>query len=479
VSARSAARFAVVLLIPALLLLPALACAQVVVGGPPAHRGPAMAPMAPRTLRTGDSLRVPLVVDDVAPGTMLRYTLTGAPSGARVEGGVLRWRATRADDGAAYHIEVRALAGDTALASGTLDVTVVATHRPPVIRPPGDRVVPAGDSLTMPLDVTDPDGDAVSVAVTNVTELAMPPRYDASTNTLAWQAPRGMTTRLYLWRITATDGDGGTATAELHVAVRSQNVAPVCAPMRTYKRDEGERVTISLDADDANGDSLTYLPLATLPNGEMRGASYEWNIPYGFVLPTRQDSTVRFEWRATDPSQASTNGTCVALVTVFRSIAEGPFRSRQAEHRQLVSDVRSELDNYLTRERATRDSVRGATAKRRAVKRASLISALIGGVLQIAKSEDTRRIAAGVSATATVGLAGWETTLDDDAPLNARAEGLAQQRLTLQRALARFLRKYGETVSRETLLGPSYEADRLELYDLLAATGRSIAPPSM
>jgi hypothetical protein len=123
--------------------------------------------------------------------------------------------------------------------------------------------------------------------------------------------------------------------------------------------------------------------------------------------------------------------------------------------------------------------VRGATAKRRAVKRASLISALIGGVLQIAKSEDTRRIAAGVSATATVGLAGWETTLDDDAPLNARAEGLAQQRLTLQRALARFLRKYGETVSRETLLGPSYEADRLELYDLLAATGRSIAPPSM
>jgi hypothetical protein len=324
----------------------------------------------------------------------------------------------------------------------------------------------------LPIEASDPDGDALSVAVSNLTDVSLPPRYDARTGALLWQAPRGTTNRAYQWRVTVSDGDGGSATTEFHVAVRSQNVAPACGPMRTYKRDEGERVEIALDADDANGDSLSYQPAVTLPNGVLHGATYQWTIPYGFVLPTRQDSTVRFEWRATDPSQSQTNGTCVALVTVFRSIAEAPFRARQAQHRQLVADVRSELENYQVRERATRDSVTAVTGKRRAVKRASLVSALVGGLLQIARSEETRRIAAGVSATLTVGLSGWESTLEETGPLSTRAESLAQQRVTLQRALSRFLRKYGDTVSRESLLGPAYDGDHLELFDLLAATGR-------
>ena len=442
---------------------------------------PSLAPIPPRQIQIGDSLRIPIVVDDVPPGTAIELRLDDAPAGARIGGGALRWRPLRADAGSSYRIVVRAMVAGAEVARTAAAVDVLTAHRPPLVRQPTDRVVPAGDSLVVPLDASDPDGDVVSVAVTNVTDAGLPPRYDARTGTLAWQAPHGTTNRVYLWRITASDGDGGSATTELHVAVRSQNVAPVCGPMRTYKRDEGESVDIALDADDANGDSLTYQPMVTLPNATLHGASYQWSIPYGFVLPTRQDSTVRFEWKATDPSQASTNGTCVALVTVFRSIAEAPFRARQAQHRQLISDVRSELENYAVRERATRDSVRSQTTMRRAIKRASLASALVGGLLQIAKSEDTRRIAAGISATFTVGLSGWESTLDDNAALGTRAEAIGQQRATLQRGLSRFLRKYGETVSRDSLLGPTYDADHLELFDLLAATGRvgdSPAPAS-
>jgi hypothetical protein len=265
------------------------------------------------------------------------------------------------------------------------------------------------------------------------------------------------------------DGDGGIATTELHVSVKAQNVAPVCAPLRTYKRDEGEAVEITLDADDANGDSLTYHPLATLPNGALRGSAYQWSIPFGFVSPTRQDSTVRFEWRASDPSAASTSTNCFALVTVFRSIAEEPFRVKQQAHRKLLTDVRSQLTSASEREKATRDSLSGATRKKRNVKRASLVSALVGGLLQIAKSEDTRRIAAGISATFTVGLGGWESTLEDGEPLSKRAEAIAQERVQLQRSLNRFIRRYGETVSREALLGTGYESDYQDLFDLLSA----------
>lgn len=444
----------------------------------PVAAGPSVAPIAVHQVQVGDSLRIPVVVDDAPPGLPLELRLDGAPAGARIDGGAIRWRPLRPDAGARYDMVVRVLSAGREVTRGIATVNVLAAHRPPVIRQPSDRVLPPGDSLVMPIEAVDPDGDALSVAVSNVTDVTLPPRYDARTGTLTWQAPAGTANRAYLWRITVSDGDGGTATADMHVSVRSQNVAPSCGPMRTYKRDEGERVEIALDADDANGDSLTYQPLATLPNAQLRGATYDWTIPYGFVLPSRADSTVRFEWKATDPSRATTASACVALVTVFRSIADEPFRLRQAQHRQLVADVRSELDNYQIRERATRDSVSAITDKRRAVKRASLVSALVGGLLQIAKSEDTRRIAAGVSATMTVGLSGWESTLDDGGPLATRVETISQQRATLQRALSRFLRKYGETVSRESLLGASYDADHLELFDLLASTGRVTTAPA-
>src|SRR6478672_8709373 len=428
---------------------------------------PTIAAIAARQVQIGDSVRIPLIVNDLPVGTVVDFRLDRLPASAKLENGVIRWRPLRADANATYTIGIHALVNGNEVARGSADVTVVDAHRPPIIRQPTDRVIPPGDTLVLPVEASDPDGDVLSVAATNLTDPSLPPRYDRQSGTLVWVAPRGTVNRVNQWRITVNDGDGGTATTELHVSVRAQNVAPVCAPMRSYKRDEGESVEIPLDADDANGDSLTYHPLATLPNGALKGSTYQWSIPYGFVSPTRQDSTVRFEWRATDPSAASTSNNCFALVTVFRSIADEPFRLKQQAHRQLLTDVRAQLANAETRERATRDSLNSASSKKRMVKRASLVSALIGGLLQIAKSEDTRRIAAGISATFTVGLGGWESTLEDGDPLSKRAETIAQERVQLQKVLNRFIRKYGETVSREALLGASYESDYQDLFDML------------
>ena len=430
---------------------------------------PTVAPIAARQVQIGDSVRIPLVVNDLPVGTIVDFRLDRLPDGAKLDGGVIRWRPLRADANASYSIGIHAVVNGNEVARGAAELTVVDAHRPPVIRQPADRVIPPGDTLLLAVEASDPDGDVLSVAATNLTDPSSPPRYDRRTGTLVWTAPRGTTNRVHQWRVTVNDGDGGVASTELHVSVKAQNVAPVCAPLRTYKRDEGEGVEITLDADDANGDSLTYHPLATLPNGALRGATYQWSIPYGFVSPTRQDSTVRFEWRASDPSAATTSSNCFALVTVFRSIAEEPVRVKQQAHRQLLTDVRAQLANATAREKVTRDSLSAATSKKRNVKRASLVSALVGGLLQIAKSEDTRRIAAGISATFTVGLGGWESTLEDGEPLSKRAEAIAQERVQLQRSLNRFIRRYGETVSREALLGASYESDYQDLFDLLSA----------
>ena len=447
--------------------------------GAPTATAPSMAAIPARQVQIGDSVRVPLVVNDLPVGTVVDFRLDRMPTGAKLENGVIRWRPLRADASATYTIGIHALVNGNEVARGSADVTVMDAHRPPIIRQPTDRVIPPGDTLVLPVDASDPDGDVLSVAATNLTDPSQPPRYDRQTGSLVWQAPRGTVNRVNQWRITVNDGDGGTATTELHVSVKAQNVAPVCAPLRTYKRDEGEQVEIALEADDANGDSLAYHPLASLPNGALKGPVYQWSIPFGFVSAARQDSTVRFEWRATDPSSAGTSSNCFALVTVFRSIAEEPFRVKQQAHRQLLTDVRAQLASATSREHVTRDSLAAASSKRRMVKRAALVSALVGGLLQIAKSEDTRRIAAGISATFTVGLGGWEATLEDGEPLSKRAEALAQERVQLQRALHRFLRRYGETVSRDALLGPSYESDYQDLFDMLGGPGRQSSAASI
>ena len=440
---------------------------------------PSLAPIPARQVQIGDSVRIALVVNDLPVGTVVDFRLDRMPASAKLEGGVIRWRPLRQDGNSTYSIGIHALVNGNEVARGAADITVTEAHRPPIIRQPADRVIPPGDTLTLPVEASDPDGDVLSVAAANLTDPSLPPRYDRQSGALVWQAPRGTVNRVHQWRITVNDGDGGTATTELHVSVKAQNVAPVCAPLRTYKRDEGEAVEIALDADDANGDSLTFHPLATLPNGALVGSVYQWRIPFGFVSAARQDSTVRFEWRASDPSSASTSSNCFALVTVFRSIAEEPFRVRQSAHRQLLSDVRAQLVSATAREHATRDSLATATSRKRMIKRASLVSALVGGLLQIAKSEDTRRIAAGISATFTVGLGGWEATLEDGEPLAKRAEAIAQERSQLQRALSRFIRRYGETVSRDALLGTSYDADYQDLFDQLAGPARSAATSIM
>jgi len=261
--------------------------------GTPTVATPTLAPIVARQVQIGDSVRIPLVVNDLPVGTVVDFRLDRLPASAKLESGVIRWRPLRADANATYTIGIHALVNGSEVARGSADLTVADAHRPPIIRQPTDRVIPPGDTLVLPVEASDPDGDVLSVAATNLSDPSAPPRYDRQAGTLVWQAPRGMVNRVYQWRVTVNDGDGGTAATELHVSVKAQNVAPVCAPLRTYKRDEGEAVEVALDADDANDDSLSYRPLQTLPNGTLKGSTYQWSIPTASFR--RRDRTAPYD----------------------------------------------------------------------------------------------------------------------------------------------------------------------------------------
>src|SRR5712671_5993691 len=70
----------------------------------PSVATPSLAPVPSKQVQIGDSVRIPLVVNDVPVGTVVEFRLDRAPATARVENGVFRWRPLRADANATYNI---------------------------------------------------------------------------------------------------------------------------------------------------------------------------------------------------------------------------------------------------------------------------------------------------------------------------------------------------------------------------------------
>src|SRR4051812_42075814 len=186
-------QFRPVFFVPAFALLVARAAAAAqapVQAGAPVAPAPSIAAIPSRTVQIGDSVRIPLVVNDLPVGTVVDFRLDRLPASAKLESGVIRWRPLRADANATYTIGIHALVNGNEVARGSADLMVTEAHRPPIIRQPTDRVIPPGDTLVLPVEASDPDGDVLSVAATNLTDPSLPPRYDRQTGALVWQAPR-------------------------------------------------------------------------------------------------------------------------------------------------------------------------------------------------------------------------------------------------------------------------------------------------
>src|SRR3981189_2923313 len=72
---------------------------------------PTFAPLAARQVQIGDSVRIPLVVNDLPIGSVVEFRLERQPATAKVENGILRWRPLRADANTTYDVGVHALVG--------------------------------------------------------------------------------------------------------------------------------------------------------------------------------------------------------------------------------------------------------------------------------------------------------------------------------------------------------------------------------
>ncbi|MEW8622631.1 MAG: putative Ig domain-containing protein, partial [Candidatus Thiodiazotropha endolucinida] len=180
------------------------------------------------------------------------YNLTTAPAAMSIDAnGLIEWTP---DYLAAGDHPVTVAVQDTLGASGeqSFTLTIADTNRAPVLSPITDVTIEANTTATIDLSATDADGDALTFQVDGLPAFAT--HQDISIDI----APGGSDLGTYS-PVAVTVSDGiDSQSVSFAITVVQGNRIPVITSIPTPFVIEGDEWRYTLEADDPDGDSLTY-----------------------------------------------------------------------------------------------------------------------------------------------------------------------------------------------------------------------------
>ena len=308
------------------------------------NRPPVITNPGSQTNSEGDSVSLASIVSD-PDGDTLSFSATGLPAGLTISASTGEIAGNLSFDSAGVHNVSVTVSDGTDTDNATFTWTVNNVNRPPVITDPVDQTNTVGDSVSLTVAATDPDGDALSFSATG---LPAGLTISASTGEIAGILASGS---VGAYGVVVTVGDGSvTDTASFTWTVKDVNQPPVITSPGNQTNNEGDSVSLTVAATDADGDTLTF-SASVLPGGFTINANtgqIAGSLPFDSagvynVTVTVSDGTdtddAAFTWTVADVnqppvttnpgSQSNSEGDSVSL-TVAATDADGDILSFSA-----------------------------------------------------------------------------------------------------------------------------------------------------
>ena len=196
-------------------------------------------------------------------GDALTYAAANLPSGATFTAGTrtFAWTPSYTQSGS-YTVTFSVDDGLGGTDSEAVVITVANMNRAPVLGAVGNKAVNENAALSFTLSATDADSDTL---VYSATGLPVGATLDSATGSFAW-TPTYAQSGNYSVTFSVSDGNGGTDSETIGIAVNNVNRVPVLDAVGAKSVDEGVALTFTLNAADADSDTLTYAA-ANLPSG--------------------------------------------------------------------------------------------------------------------------------------------------------------------------------------------------------------------
>ncbi|NQT12396.1 MAG: hypothetical protein HQ582_06600, partial [Planctomycetes bacterium] len=193
-------------------------------------------PISDHTIEELSTLRFTAGLRDAdARASQLKYTLEGAPEGARInpDTGQFTWSPTEEQGPNRYEMAVRveALDGKAIPARQAFEVTVLEINRPPVIDPIDHRSVAVDDTLTLEVKATDPNVPPKPVRFKLGPDAPLGARIDPVNGMFSWAPQDAKPGDVREITVIAATGERGAATARKTFRVR------VAEPLRPVAQD--------------------------------------------------------------------------------------------------------------------------------------------------------------------------------------------------------------------------------------------------
>ena len=218
---------------------------------------PSVAPIENQSLAVGDVANVPYAATDPDGDTLSAEAISENPAVASVEvpaAGTLRIIANGAGQAT---IALSVSDGVNAPVAVSFGVTVSAPNEAPVVAPVGEQRLTVGETVNIPINASDPNGDPLVVEAASQN-----PAVAAAVAAGMSVAVTGNAEGTATIAADITDGQGGAASITFMVIVEGENRAPVIDPVPAQSLMVGETVQVPLTLSDADGDPIVLTAIA-------------------------------------------------------------------------------------------------------------------------------------------------------------------------------------------------------------------------